>query len=251
MELKIKNRDGNELSAVLNRPEGSERLAVLCHGFSSSKDTKGNLFIEKILLKKGMSVLRYDFMGCGDSYATLRETTTSQAVSDFLDVMDYVHKLGWVKSLGVYGSSFGGLTVILGVAKYKGDVQCLALKSPASDWAQGWKDKLGKEGIQEWKKNGWTGYISGNGTCYKIGYQLYEDLQGIDAFEAARKIECPVLIVHGTKDESVPLEDSKKLTGIMKDATLEIIEGADHRFTTQEHFEKAHKTFAEWFEKHL
>jgi len=45
---------------------------------------------------------------------------------------------------------------------------------------------------------------------------------------AAEKISARTLLIHGTADDSVPLDQSKRLAAAITDATLESIEGADH-----------------------
>lgn len=55
---------------------------------------------------------------------------------------------------------------------------------------------------------------------------------------AAKKIKIPTLIVHGSDDEVVPVEQSKKTAGLIKNCRLEIIRKADHRYSEPEDFEK-------------
>ena len=67
---------------------------------------------------------------------------------------------------------------------------------------------------------------------------MFVDAGKVNAFQAAPKIKIPTLIVHGDKDESVPVEQSQKTAGLIQNCRLEIIEGSDHRFSRPEDFEK-------------
>ena len=56
-----------------------------------------------------------------------------------------------------------------------------------------------------------------------------------DAFDpviAAGRIACPIEIIHGTDDMTVPLDSAEKLAAAGSRVTLEIIEGATHVFNT-------------------
>jgi len=72
----------------------------------------------------------------------------------------------------------------------------------------------------------------------------YEEL-----YKIAEGIKIPTLIVHGNKDESVPIEKSKKLTNLIKNSKLEIVKGADHNYSNPEHFEKMIKLISEFIIK--
>ena len=65
-----------------------------------------------------------------------------------------------------------------------------------------------------------------------------EDAQKINGFKAAANIKAPTLIVHGAKDTTVPLEQSRKAASLIPNCRLEIIKGADHAYSQQEHFQQ-------------
>ena len=48
----------------------------------------------------------------------------------------------------------------------------------------------------------------------------------------------PTLIVHGDADTTVPVHQSEKLCQVIKNCRLEIMKGADHRYTKDSDFEK-------------
>lgn len=74
--------------------------------------------------------------------------------------------------------------------------------------------------------------------------------EAIDQKELLRNINCPILIIHGTRDESIPLEDSKEAIKLLsKDSQLETVEGADHDF--KEHVDALVNLSKNWFLGHL
>jgi len=129
------------------------------------------------------------------------------------------------------------------------DLFMLVLKSPVSDYEK--VTIKTDEELKGWKEKGHTYYESGKGEKLKLNYTFFEDFKNNDAYKAAKKIRIPTLIVHGDKDETVPLEQSKKTSGLIENCKLEIIEGSDHRYTNPEHFEKMIKLVSEFIINHV
>ena len=50
----------------------------------------------------------------------------------------------------------------------------------------------------------------------------------LDITEDVKKIKCPTLIVWGTLDEAVPIEDAYQLEKLIPDAGLVVYEGCSH-----------------------
>ena len=51
-------------------------------------------------------------------------------------------------------------------------------------------------------------------------------------------IKIPVLVIHGTEDESISIESSQKLIKHLKNSKLITLEGSDHRYSKPDDFEK-------------
>jgi len=206
-KLFFKNSKGNKLCGILSNPTSSKEkpIIILCHGFSSSKDSQTYIRLEKRLNDKGISTFRFDFFGHGESEGKFEDITISEAVDDVLNAIKFIRDLDYKRS-GLFGSSFGGMAAIIAASKTR-DLFVLALKSPVSDY----HGKIITNEMDS-KKN--------------IGYK------------AAKKIKIPTLIVHGDKDKTVPIEQSKKTASLIKNCKLEIIKGADHRYTNPKDFEK-------------
>ena len=65
----------------------------------------------------------------------------------------------------------------------------------------------------------------------------------------------PILLVHGDKDELVPIEHSKNIVPLLEKAKVPVklvtIEGAGHGFTPKQNVEQLAPATMDWFEKHL
>lgn len=245
-KLYFKNSRGNRLCGILSDPTpGKEKpIIILCHGHSSSKETNTFIQLEKILNSNGISDFRFDFYGHGESEGKFEDATISEAVDDVLNAIKFVKQKGY-KKIGLVGSSFGGMASLLAASKTN-DLYALVLKSPVSDYSGKIITQETKYPIDVWKKQGFIYYTNSKGEKLRLNYSFFEDAKTVSGYEAAKKIKIPALIVHGDKDEDVPVEQSRKTAKLIKNCRLEIIEGADHRYTNPEHFENMLKLVSEF-----
>ncbi|MCP2520727.1 alpha/beta fold hydrolase [SCandidatus Aminicenantes bacterium Aminicenantia_JdfR_composite] len=233
-----KNSSGFKLCGILSNPifPKKEKVVILCHGFTTDKNSITNLILEKILNESEISTFRFDFTGHGESEGELGNITISKAVDDVLTSIQFLKRLDYSK-IGLIGSSFGGLASILASSRSK-DIQVMALKSPVSDLYELFVLQAGEHLIEKWKNEGYIDYTSVNGDNFKLDYSLLKEAEEINVYKIASEIKIPVLIVHGDHDESVPLNQSKNLASLLKNCKLEIIKGADHRYSDSKHFNK-------------
>ena len=133
-KLFFKNSKGNKLCGILSNPTSHKEnpIIILCHGFSTGKDGRTYLRLEEILNKNGVSTLRFDLFGHGESEGKFEEITTSEAVDDIENAIQFLKASGY-KKIGLFGSSFGGMASIIAASKTN-DLYVLALKSPVSDY---------------------------------------------------------------------------------------------------------------------
>jgi pimeloyl-ACP methyl ester carboxylesterase len=81
--------------------------------------------------------------------------------------------------------------------------------------------------VEEWRK---TGHIFYRGQ--RINVSLLHDLETLNVPAAARKISCPVFVLHGDLDDVVPVKEAHELYGYLSGSKkLSIVRGADHRFS--------------------
>jgi uncharacterized protein len=222
------NTKGDKLCGILSDPSNRKKpVFILCHGFSSSKESKTYPVLEEKLNSRGIATFRFDFYGHGESEGKFEDITVSEGVDDILQALACMKGKGY-KKVGLVGTSYGGLCSIMAAAQSQ-DVFLLVLKCPVSDFYEVKLERDGKEFIKEAKQQGYFMYQTREGKR-KVNYSFIEDFKHNNAYTAAKKITIPTLIVHGDKDETVPLEQSKKTASIIKDCKLVIVKGAGHRF---------------------
>jgi pimeloyl-ACP methyl ester carboxylesterase len=243
METKLlfSNSKGNRLVGILNK-KSSRDIIILCHGFTSDKNSSKNIEITKKLAD--VSTFRFDFYAHGESEGNMENITVSEGVDDILSAIKYLKKLKY-KNIGLLGSSYGGLCSIMAAAKLainkasSNDLKYLILVAPVSDWEDAKRKSYGEQYLIDWQNKGYIYYTKPDGKKIKIGISLYKDFKNNIAYSAADNINIPTLIVHGTEDKSVPFQQSSNLFKLLQCGKQFIkITGGDHRFTNPQDFEQ-------------
>ncbi len=125
------------------------------------------------------------------------------------------------------GSSLGGLTAAR-VADEDDRIKAVVLLAPAFRLANRWQQQLGPE-WDEWQRTGWREvYDYTTGGSAKVDFGFIEDI--LTYGRELPKVTVPALVMHGTQDETVPVEYSRELAA--SHPNVELIELADgHQLT--------------------
>jgi pimeloyl-ACP methyl ester carboxylesterase len=85
---------------------------------------------------------------------------------------------------------------------------------------------------------------------FRIEKQYLQERESLDREKMMSEVKCPVLILHGDKDDTIPLEHSQSaIQYLPKGSKLEIIKGGSHRL--EEDIGKLSAMVASWFKSHL
>ena len=236
-KVTFKHTLGINLCGIIDDPLESfdNPIIIIAHGFTSSKNSSSYKKILENLSKAKISTFRIDLFGHGESGGDFSDITISKGKDSVLSAINYLKSLGY-KNIGLFGSSFGGISSIMAASESK-DIFCLSLKSPVTNWLD--ISTVKKEGLLErWKKDGYRIYNEGSFES-KLKFDIVEDAKKNIAFDVASNILVPTLIVHGDKDEIVSYEGSVELARLMLNAKLHTVKEANHNYSSStEHFEE-------------
>lgn len=218
----------NKIVAVARFPRNQKSpCVILCHGLLSSKEGSKYLLMSERFCSLGFVTLRLDFHGCGESGGEIERTTLSIRLENLDRVLEYVssHPLVDSKRLGLLGSSFGAVVCLVKIATDP-RVSCAVLLSTPLEI------KKGRVGID-------------------LKEEFFEDLSSYDLLSAAKRSKC-VLLIHGEKDEQVPVEQARTIYEYLSPPKeIHIIEGADHRFSDPSHRQTVIDLSLSWFSRFL
>ncbi|MSR47540.1 MAG: alpha/beta fold hydrolase [Planctomycetes bacterium] len=228
----LQNRHGERLdhAFVPAQPPSTKdgtrgALALLAHGVTSAHDRPYLIALGEALAVLGVDVLSFTFAGNGGSAGRFDDSTPSKEVLELAAVLDVAAAAGYER-IGYAGHSMGGAVGLLRAAE---DSRIRALVSLAGMFhvarfyarvaakLQHGELLLGKEGCP-WNR------------------ALDDDARRLGSLDdAAARVRCPWLLIHGTLDDLVPLHDSfdARAAAMAAGQQPEIIalSGVDHRFT--------------------
>jgi pimeloyl-ACP methyl ester carboxylesterase len=235
---------GSGKVAFIHHKVSDDCVVILGHGYLSNKESRTNTALAERLNRAGISTISYDMYGHGESEGDIEQLTVSKVVENVIAIYDHAKSEGYSR-IGLSGSSFTGIVSL--IAASRRDFAVLSLKCPVFDSKRLWDSRHSPEGIRRWKE---TGFIEAFGNRW--GYGAYEDASGYDMEDIASGITAPVLVIHGDKDVTVPIQHARDIISHVKgEKELLIVEGADHFFRDPAHFETMISKSFEWLSRHL
>jgi hypothetical protein len=226
---------GQQIVGMLHLPAGRGRLpaALLLHGFTGSKVESHRLFVKisRALAQHGIASLRFDYRGSGDSAGDFEDMTIRSEIADALEAVRFLarHKRVNSRRLALIGLSLGGAVASYVLAREEHRVQSLVLIAPVAEGA-GILDNLSTpEAVSSLVE---TGIADHEGNL--VGVQFIRQFAEMKPLREVVKGSCPVLIVHGGRDETVPVHQAdlyeRALQAHKRVVKKVIIHGSDHTF---------------------
>lgn len=233
MEEKIfyKTRDQLTLCGILSVVNKNSEIAVLCHGLMGDKNDSDHLEnLSKVLNQNGISTFRFDFRGHGESEGNDFEMTPSKELMDLETSLDMLLERG-LKPTYLLGASFGGSVVSSLDYKHYSSIRKIILWYGLLDYSNTLTDFFIEESRLEALKDGFK-LIKSNrlGITFKLGLDLYQEIQDKIPYQNLLNLEIPILFVHGKMDKIIPYESSRYVYKKCNHAKLVLIENESHAF---------------------
>lgn len=179
----------------------------------------------------GRALVLFDYTGHGASSGAFEAGTIGGWAEDAVAVLDEVAEGPQV----LVGSSMGGWIMCLAALARPGRVCGLVGVAAAPDFTEDliWAalPEAARREIEE--KGSWTRTSEYDEAGYPITMKLFEEGRRHLLLRAPIGIHCPVRLIHGAEDESVPWEVSRKLMGALEseDVVLTLVKRGDHRLS--------------------
>lgn len=226
MEISIPNGENTIYGmAYIPHGDGPFPAIILSHGYNGCNTD----FASDCLFyaKQGYIAYSFDFCGgSGKSKSTGKSTdmTIFTEKSDLIAIVDYFAKMDKVDSnqLFLMGGSQGGLVTALTVEEKADMIKGMILYYPAlcvpDDWRKTYptKDMIPEE-VDFWG--------------LKLGKGFFETIHDFYVFDNIGSFDKDILIIHGDKDNIVPLSYSQKAKEKYKSVELITMTGEGHGFS--------------------
>jgi uncharacterized protein len=169
---------------------------IYLHGFASSPDSAKAQYISDRFSEISIPLSIPDLNQSDFSHLTLSRQ------------IEQVSHLVGDATVTLIGSSFGGLTAAWLAQNYP-QIERSILLAPAFGFLDEWLKRLGTETVREWESSGYLQvYHYGRQRSLPLNYQFVLDLERYSEGTLQRSI--PTLIIHGRKDEVIPVEYSRQ-----------------------------------------
>jgi esterase/lipase len=248
----FKNNKGQKLAGILTIPGKKSKTAILvCHGFTSHMQRNYHSELSKKIAESGYASLRFDFTGNGESEGEFSEGTASQEIKDISSAIDFLETKGY-NNFGVEGHSMGG-GVVIGAGAEDKRIKAICSISPSIRYHTTLSIK--RYGIQNLVKLQTVGYFifkKENGREFKITKDFVRDKKLNNFLKRIGGVNVPILIIHGTNDVTVKIDEGKDLFEKAKNPKEFLaIGGADHNFTDYNHRQVMINSAVTFFKRHL
>lgn len=237
------------------REGGKKPVIMFCHGYKGFKDWGAWNLMAEAFARKGFFFIKFNFAYNGGTLEDpidfpdltafgentyIRELDDLEVVLDWLTQEDFACR-DWadVSDITLMGHSRGGGIAVI-KASEDARIQNLITLASVSDFKS--RFPTGAE-MEAWKKDG-VAYILNARTGQKMPhlYEFYanfkENEERLTISRAARKLNIPFLIIHGTEDPTVDMENAEHLKEWVPQAKLLLLEGSNHVFEASHPWDK-------------
>lgn len=234
---------GKNISAMLHNGEDkvkSKNLIIICHGFTGEKIGGSKFYINmaNALEKIGYSVLRFDFVGSGESEGDFSEETyISGWLQDLKMVVKKIYVLKKYSSIYLLGHSLGGYITLLYKDDYYNIDGRIAIAPEINPLENYQMNILGQNYWKQLSENRTiTGFFGKN---LRLKPKFYIDMtrNHYDNKKIQASCEGPLQLIHGDLDQAVSKEFSLSFFNVYQyEKYIDIIKNADHGFKDKERF---------------
>lgn len=254
-ELILNDRNEELVGFLHEAKDGDEKdLVIVCHGYNSDHNDRIIKNVCNSLPSVGYDAFRFTFSGYNKSGEIHADPSFKEQYSDLRSVLDHFQKK--YKTVSLVGHSTGGTIAILAAAyDYDKRIKSLVLIAPRiypskSTMAKKIEQKYGGT-VAELLKDPQIKYpieVEIHGESHQFSKIYIEELAELDVTRNLKRINCPLLILHGSEDKVVDIEEGK--TAEMerrKLATFFPINNADHSLSCNEHLKEVIQIISIWF----
>ncbi len=233
-------RDGRKIWSIVTIPEGEGPFPaiVLPHGGPIARDSWGFDPWSQLLASFGYVIIQPQFRisrGFGIDHLEAGYAQWGLTMQDDLDdAAAYLVERGLAEkdNIGIFGWSYGGYAAFIGSARDPNPYRCAIAGAGVSD-IPNFRARIGEYG--RYADEGFR-----------------KTLDGVAPLSITDSVDIPILVIHGDKDERVPIKESDKFVAGLRQHNKQheylVLKGANHFFGTiyYRHYMEMYPKMLDW-----
>ncbi|MEA2488674.1 MAG: uncharacterized protein QOH21_466 [Acidobacteriota bacterium] len=236
--FEIRSDEGLPIRGNLHVPDGRVRgLVVLIHGFKGFKDWGFFPFLAEHLCRHRLAVCRFNMSRSGigenpesfDRLDLFEDDTYSIQLADLSTAVAYAQKKLPNLPTFLLGHSRGGGVALLGAAsvpRLHGVITWSAISHV---------DRWDEAAVRAWRAAGFREEANlRTRQIMRMSPRILDDYDAnrerLDVLAATARLDAPLLVVHGARDESVPVAEARAIFERGQDPSIFVIDNASHTY---------------------
>jgi len=240
---------------LYNQTKSPKPVVIFCHGYKGFKDWGAWQHMAETFADNGFFFIKFNFSHNGGTieqpidFPDLEAFANNNFTQELEDLEHIINATvttkqfmqeADVEKINLIGHSRGGGIVLI-KAEENEKIKKVVSWAGVSDFSKYFKEET--DDFVNWRETGVT-YVENSRTKQQMPhyFQFFEDYKSnkkrLDVKRAAQHIRKPHLIIHGSEDQTVSIEEAKNLHKWHPKSQMEIIEGANHVFGAEHPWQK-------------
>lgn len=223
---------------------GPRRCILGVHGFGASKDTEILTALSEEMILFGAAMVCFDFPAHGESPLQSDALTLDMCIDTLLYTAQWAHNRYPDLDFCIFASGFGAYVTLIAIDQLEelvGRVK-LVLQTPNLRMSETILNML-RMSDEELLEAGHAALRAQRE--FDISYAFYKQVRN---YTALTIYDTPMLLIHGEKDEYLPIDDMINFRRINEGCKLVVIPGADHQFRAPGAWDMVVDLTRDWFE---
>jgi pimeloyl-ACP methyl ester carboxylesterase len=212
----------------------SAPLLIITHGRgrTGNRNTSSKT-IGEYLKNFGISSLRFDLYGYGESDGDFQDITITTAKDSALEMINYAKDNLKFTELFLFGTSYGGSGMLAALQEIDPNIVTGAIfRSTVLNYLAKTYREFSKEELVNWKRKGFINDSEGI-----LKYSFVEDMAQYANVDYEKLKKFKILYFHGAKDPKVLMSELEEMESNLSDFELIVYPNSGHAIDREKDFE--------------